>query len=457
MQRPSARSIPGVARTLVLVATSALTAIGCASSAAIERARGDFRSGNPDAALQVLASDKVAERDRLVALMEGGLIAQSAGRIDDSIRQLREAAELIERIDAVYVGEQGAALVVNDRVTRYRGEYAERLWIRTVQMLNYLVLGDWQGAAVEARQAIEVFERYGEPLAGDVFTRALLARVLDAAGDPGAAAIEYGYAFERSGGQSSVAALARPAALRAGRPEDVKRYDEVLSRATAEVARAATPRSGQGSLLLVVATGQVPPKRAGNLFLAPDLRISFPYYPDYVRSAFGDTLEVRVDGERAAMAPIVTRLGTVAEASLAARAKQVAARQTLRAVTKQGIGAAASKENEALGVLVGAALMLLEEADTRSWQTLPGRWALVEQVLPAGEHRLEVQAGLDRRVVLEAVPIRAGATSVIVLGEGSGGLSRIVPRAAPAPLSGPAPVTDRDGTLEAERISSLSR
>jgi|GEM_PF-461432 len=432
MRRPSGRFRPAVA-----LAGLALILNGCATSGAIVKARGDFRAGQPDVALQTLASGKVAERDRLVALMEGGFIAHASGRIEDSIRQLGQAARLVDELDAVFVGEQGASLLINDRATRYRGEYAERLWIRTVQMLNHLMLGDWQGASVEARQAIEVFDRHGDALQADVFTRTLLARVLDAVGEPDSAAIEYARAFEQSGGQLGVAAFARTAARRAGRPDDVARYDKALERDAEGIARGVRTTAGQGTLLLVMSTGQVAQKRAGNLFLAPDLRISFPYYPNFPDSGFSDEGRIRLllDGEALPVDPVVTRLSRVAEASLSARARQVATRQTLRVVTKQGLGAAAAKEDPALGLLVDAVFFLLEEADTRSWQTLPGRWSLIEHAMPAGNHRLEVRAGRDGRVVLDDLRIDAGATSVVVLTDGPQGLVRIKPRAAP--VNGP--------------------
>jgi len=431
MTGTSMRRWPGIALALI-----ALIAGGCATSGAIVQARGDFRAGDPDAALAVLATGRIAERDRLVALMEGGFIAHASGRIHDSIRLLRDAARLVDELDAVFVGEQGGALLVSDRATRYRGEYAERLWIRTVQMLNHLVLGDWEGASVEARQAIEVFDRYAEALQADVFTRTLLARVLHAVGEPGAAAIEYALAFEQSGGQVGVAALARSAAREAGRPDDVVRYDKALERDARGVARQVQARTGDGSLLLIVASGQVPRKRAGNLFIAPDARISFPYYPNFPDMAIIDGIRLVLDGEPLPIDPIGTRLGQVAEASLAARARQVVTRQTLRVVAKQGLGVAASREDPALGLLVNALFFLLEEADTRSWRTLPGQWTLIERALPTGRHRLEVSAGSSgRRVVIEDLRIDAGATSVLVLADGPEGLQRITPRAAPAPAA----------------------
>ena len=435
-----------VARRVRVAAVLAAAALGtgCAISGPIDAARADYESGRPDEALERLADDDgVAERDRLVALLEAGWIAHASGRIEDSIATLGRAARLIDELDALFVGEQGASLVVNDRLTRYRGEYAERLWIRTVQMMNRLLLGDLEGAAVEARQAVRQYELHGAPLDGDVATRVLAARALEAVGELDGAAIEYARAFERAGGASEAgtAAFALGAARRTGRTDEARRYRAAL----AGVPGAGVPGAGagaagrSGSLLLAVLDGRLPAKRAGDLFIRPDLRISFPYYPG--GGAPAPALEVAVDGAPVPTPAVATRLGAVAEASLGARAKTVAAKQALRAVTKQGIGHAAREEDVLFGALVDVLLVLLEEADTRGWRTLPGTLSLVEVPLAPGAHDVSVALGgygLARRVTLRDLEIRAGGPTFVELVDGPGGLARVVPRRGPG-ADGPAP------------------
>ena len=411
------------------VALLALALAGCASSGAISNARIAYDDGHPDAALALIEAGldegRIAERDRLVGLLEAGMIAHVAGRIEDSIAHLRDAAELVERLDAVFIGEQAGTLIVNDRTARYRGEYAERLWIRTLQMLNYLVLDDVSGAAVEARQAIALYERHGAPLDGDVFSRTLAARMLDGVGEPQSAAIEYARAFEASGGAASVAAVALETAQRADRPDDAARYRDALARTAAP---AASPGGRTGTLLLIVGSGRVPAKQAGNLFIAPELRISFPYYPSYAIETGGAALRIAIDGEPRQTRPVTTLTGSVAEASLAARATQVTARQTLRVVTKQGIAAAARREDELLGALVAAAFFLLEEADTRGWLTLPGEFAFHEIELPVGEHALSLASATGDRLELDGLQIQANRLLPVIVHERPQGWVRVVPR-----------------------------
>ena len=50
----------------------------------------------------------------------------------------------------------------------------------------------------------------------------------------------------------------------------------------------------------------------------------------------------------------------------------------------------ANTENEALGLLVNLAGVVTEQADTRSWQTLPNQIFMVRMPLPAGTHTLNL-------------------------------------------------------------------
>ncbi len=425
MRGRAARLRPFAILGVALVLFGSVT--GCAVSGPIGKARADFDAGRPDAALERLADeDRVAERDLLVALLEGGSIAHAAGRIEQSIGYLRRAAELVDELDVTLVSEQSLTLVVNDRLARYRGEYAERLWIRTLQMMNYLLLGDVQGAAVEARQAIALYERYGEPLDGDVATRVLAARTLEAVGELDGAAIEYARAFERGGESAGAAAFAVDNAERTGRRDEARAY-----RAALDGARDGSG-AGDASLLVAVSDGAIARKVAGNLFIRPDLRISFPYYAAGGPPA--PDVRVTIDGRAVPAADVSTRLGGVAEASLGARAKRVAAKQALRVVTKQAVGRAAAKEDELLGALVDAVLFLLEEADTRGWATLPATLTLVEVKLPAGRHDVAVALdghGAARRIELGDIELRPGGLAFVALRDGPRGLERIVPADPP--------------------------
>lgn len=401
--------------TALLVASFASA---CATPGVIDRARGQLRGGDANAALETLADADVPSRDRLLLLLDRGLVAHAAGRHRDSIAAFAEADDLIERLDIVSLREQGVALVVNDRARSYRGESGERLWIRTFQMLNYLSLGEPEGAAVEARRALVVLDEHPETLAADAVTRLLVAMCFEAAGQPESAAVEYRKlaAATSTGAPPGVLRAAWLNARRTARPDEAdalaKRLPETV---LAEARRELEARDGE--LVLVLAAGFVPPKRAGDLFVSADLRIAFPYYPVGFDGRV-PALAVRVDGEPRTSSVVTTRLIDVARAALEERGARIAARQTARVVAKYNIAHSVSRQDELAGELVRLLLFVLEQADTRGWETLPATLSLAQVPLPEGEHDVDVTVSTGTgtwRARLDDVAVRAGRRTFVSL------------------------------------------
>ena len=383
-------------------------ASACATPGAIERARGQLRGGDPDAALETLADADVPSRDRLLLLLDRGLAAHAAGRHRDSIAAFAEADALIERLDYVSVREQGTALVVSDRATTYRGESGERLWIRTFQMLNYLAVGEPEGAAVEARRALVVLEEHPETLAADAVTRLLVAMCFEAAGQPESAAVEYRKLVASESAPPAVLRAAWLNARRTASPDEAAAIAGRLPPDTLEDARDALA-SRDGELVLVLGAGFVPAKRAGDLFVSPEVRVAFPYYPPGIGGR-APTLDVRVDGEPRAAHVVATRLVDIARAALDERGAGLAARQGARAVAKYNLAHSVSRQDELAGELVRLLLFVLEQADTRGWETLPATLSLAQVRLAPGEREVDVTVRTDTgewRTRLD-VEVRAG-------------------------------------------------
>ena len=179
----------GILRTALLSLMVLLQA--CATSGALNVARDQFRHGSAQEALQTLSEANVSRRDRLLLYLDRGLVAQAAGEFETSIAAFDSALRLVDELDYVSLRDQSSALLTSDWATRYSGEYSERLWIHTFQMLNFLLIDEPQGAAVEARRAVAVYEEHGDVLKQDVFTRALMALSFAAAGQNDSASVEY--------------------------------------------------------------------------------------------------------------------------------------------------------------------------------------------------------------------------------------------------------------------------
>ncbi|MFK5927507.1 MAG: hypothetical protein QM483_12815, partial [Desulfuromusa sp.] len=147
---------------------------GCAGR--LNKASRYYYADQPQQALDLLEKgDTLGNRNQLLFLLEKGVVFHQLGDYQQSVNQFLAAAQLIDQFEVVSLSEQAGSLVTNEWMTHYRGEYSERLWVHSYLMMNYLLLGEYDDALVEAKRALERLEQYPEALNADYFTRALIA------------------------------------------------------------------------------------------------------------------------------------------------------------------------------------------------------------------------------------------------------------------------------------------
>jgi len=345
---------------------------GC-SSLPLQKARSEFYSGNLNQADYLLEGCKgVSEKDLLLCYMEKGIILHYMEAYEESTEVLLKASQLIKAHDQISVTDQSTAVVINDRVMTYKGEYSERLWVHTFLMMNYLLQAKYEDALVEGKQALEVYDKYPGSLSGDHFTRALIALCFEDMNLPDDARIEY---------EKLAAEMGR----------------EKIS------PEPAVP--GKGELILFIGQGRAPTKVSSDVALPPSIRISVPVYADGSPPV---SVSIRSDGNTLDPLEISTDLGQVARKSLDDRSAQYLTRQAVRAGAKEAIAEKVGDKNEIGELFARAILFLLEEADTRSWETLPGGLTLVRITLDKGVHDLEISSGNSQTLHLNGIDIPEG-------------------------------------------------
>lgn len=350
-----------------------LLMIGC-SSLPLQKARTEFYSGDLAGAENILEGCKgISEKDLLLCYMEDGLILHHMGAYEESTDVFLKASQLIKRQEPISITEQSSSVLINDRVSTYKGEYSERLWVHTYLMMNFLLQYKYESALVEAKQALEVYDKYPESLAGDHFTRALIALCFENMNLPDDARIEYEKLAEEMLGGGEIT------------------HEPILP--------------GKGELILFIGQGRVPTKVSSDVVLPPSIRISIP---QYTWSSSFMTVAVQSDGLDIDPMKISTDMGEVARKSLDDRSAQYLVRQGLRIGVKEAI-AQEIGENNPIGELVARAILfLLEEADTRSWETLPGGLTFARIVLDSGVHNLEISSENLQTIYLDGIYIPQG-------------------------------------------------
>ena len=359
--------------------------------------RHEFLQGRPEAALATLEKEEISRRDALLALMERGLILHNMGKYEQSAKAFLKAERLLDEWDYISVSEQAKTLVVNEWAGIYKGEYAERLWIHSYQMMNYLLLGDYEDAAVEARLALKVLDAYETPLKKALFTRALIGLSFESAGKYNDAFIEYKKLAEQLPSERLIARQLYWTALRSGIVAEADKYRKLLG-----TTKMKSDPEQMAEVVVFIAHGVMPRKVPADIFIAPDVRLSFPQYPP--TDIFKPRYSVIEKGERLQFEEVTTLLPDVARDSLHARGKALLAKQAARASIKHNIAHEVGKENELAGSLLKLAFLILEEADTRSWSTLPETLSLLRIPLSPGRHHISIESsgiGAQGKPILE--------------------------------------------------------
>ena len=422
-------------RRLVLGLTgAALLLTGCGGYAGTSEAfRSALTSGRIEPALDEVNKALGVERaeqlpsepdaDTALLLLERGTILQALGRSKLSARDLQLADKSLDVLDLTSdtAGNIGKYLFSDD-ATVYKAPPYEKLLLNTVNMLNYLVLGDAQGAKVEARRLTINRKWLQEQEAG----RAMLALssylagfAFEVAGEPDPAMRHYADAHE-AGGVPGLVDAARRLAASTGTRDARLDLGEVGERPPGD--------AEQAELLVVVQTGMAPykiPKRLpigaavvvasnpgpgarlnskqrnrANRFAAKGI-LKWVNYPSLRRVGRNwGRVSVQVDGrgvahgvaldvERRVVEQHKRVKGTLIAASITRLISRAVAGEASQAVTKKASGSGI------VGLLVGlaveGALTAADTPDTRGWVTLPARFHVARARLPAGRHTVVVR------------------------------------------------------------------
>lgn len=357
---------------------------GCSTTpGALHLAHQQFISGDNTAALSTLSSAEVVDsKDRLLFWMEKALVLHDAGDFEESTRQLLAASNYRQQNDFISLRDEARELLANEWAGSYQGEYSEQLWIHSYLMMNFLSLGQYESAAVEARQALTRIKDQPEVLKNDHFTRALIALSFEAAGQLNDAYIVNRQLTEdKTTYGKSLHAIMLPQALRLGFSEDARQLKQQLQKTNNQKDTAG--QSTQDYAVFFIASGLIPQKISGSIITGNASRLSFPQY--YVNNTRAPKFHVTVNGEPCDCHTINTDLGSLVSDSLNKRGIKLATKSLIRAASKDALADAIGDKDEIVGELARLLLFALEEADTRSWQSLPRHLSLLRVPLPLND------------------------------------------------------------------------
>ncbi|KFZ37375.1 hypothetical protein HR45_10145 [Shewanella mangrovi] len=379
---------------------------------------------------------KLDSADKLLYAEETGRAAQISGDFDGSIHYFKQAINGYQKLDdralvsLSNVGANSGSYFVNDKVIPYEGNASERIMVHQYQALNYLFIDDIRAAQVELRKtnelqalqqrALEQNDKQAQKLAsGEISNevnrlKALGTTPLNPSGyyvtgllhelfnQPNDSYIDYRKAAELNPGNTAL----QQNLLRLAQQLKMPQLEEFSGR----WGEPKLPSSSQGRLVMMVERGFVAAKEKFSLTLPISDKLMSMSLPTYRTIPELPNIPVGTIGATTLNFSQLSNISSVAAAELSARLPDIYLRQAARLVTKTSLVNQTDRDTPA--AMLGNALVQIfnvvtEQADQRSWLTLPAQVDLLDNFIQQGQYQLHYGAQQ------QTVSIAAGRTTLV--------------------------------------------
>ena len=424
-------------------------------SALYARIDRDLAAGHPDEAVAVLErhQSSFGSRSEVLYLMNLGMLQHVAGQLVQSNQSLTKAEDLSDALYTRRITAEAAAFLTTDNALPYDGEDFEKVMLNVIMMINYADLGLLDDALVEARKVDHKLSVLKDQNRGHMsYSKDPLARYLsgvlyEAEGDPSNALVAYRLAYDafqeaRTLYGTPVPDLLRGDLLRLSEAMGLTDEHDEYRREFPHVAwRSVAETRDFGELIFVAGEGRAPIKQ--DMFidvpfnreaLAVVLATKGVVSPNYNDHRAAQSVLYGLTGRvvRIAVPKFVTRGSRVAQIEALANngvthhdarlslMEDVTAiaikdlnerivRTTVKAVARAawkyalaegvhaGVRGAVGRDHrgDLVGAVAGALAHIIaigsEEADKRSWVTLPDRIQVGRVLVPPGTYEVHLR------------------------------------------------------------------
>jgi len=347
---------------------------GCASTH-LNSARRDYFAGRYQEAAASLDDRSFPEKDRVLFMMERGMIRQAAGDYEGSTRDLIDAYNTLESMTTVSVTKDSASFVINDSIQEYRGAPFERTLLHAFTAKNHLLESHWENAAVESRRIIQsLLPENRKDYPEDAYSRYMAGFCLSLMGDWSNAALQYRLAREL------VPHLY------------INEQTGVISPGSNALPIAKAPAPSSHELVVFVLIGRSPTGNELENFRRPVLPAGFA--------------EIVIDGVNAGRSYALADTVDLAFTTKQKDAIRDMAKTVSRIAMKEVAARSIEKEDELLGALFRLIMIsLLENPDVRRWETLPRSLQVARVPCPENPGDIEVRFTTSSGVVTRAVKV----------------------------------------------------
>jgi hypothetical protein len=390
-------------------------------------------------------TDNISGNDGLLYAQEAGRVAQITGNFSASKGYYHSAMLAYQAFDdkaklsLSNVGANASSLVLNDNSIPYRGPGFERIMLHQYQALNYLFSGDAQGALVEVRRSNELqaseqkrYEKSQESVqsmangaidaevnrlssaAGTVtssflnaysyYTTGILHELI---GEPNDAFIDYRKAAQISPNNPSL----QQDLVRLAKQLGMEDYEDYRRR-WGDVSE---PKASDGQVIFMVERGFVPEKQS----ITIPFRLHDNWQTASMATYMPGGLTLPASAIRGLPSPLlaspIANIDALAINALKEDLPAALVRQALRVYTKSEMARKVSSDSkrrqnelDAASIVMQIFNVVSEQADRRSWLTLPRQAQIARQHVPAGSYTVSVNTQDSAKI-----DVQAGKTTLI--------------------------------------------
>ncbi len=372
-----------------------------------------FEKRDWDQAASVWAKDaQKPGTNQLLFKLDQATALFNAGKYNEAIPIFLLAEDLAEIKDFTSIGEEVGVLATGQNTRGYKGEDFEKVLINVYLALSFAALGNVEEAQVECRKINLLLNRmitdgkrnYEE----SPFARYLSGMLWESSGEWNSAYIDYKFAYELDPTLPGLASDLIFAAQKMGFRDEESKWR--IAHPEAPIRK---DQKGWGELVLIYQQGRSPRKQP---------RYEDRTLPRFVaRSSDDYGARVVVDGEARGELRATLDISNTSIRYLEDRIGRLKAAQLAGLATKAaiGVGVAKMSKNDDLGLLAFYALMASDQADLRSWSTLPASLQILRLPVPAGKHQVTLEVmgpsnSVIRRIEVGEVDIKARSKKFIV-------------------------------------------
>jgi hypothetical protein len=372
-----------------------------------------------DSAYKLVKESKKAYAQRNAALyyLDEGIISHFAGRYGDSNQSFSKAESIMEELYTKSLSKEAASFLISDLTISYRGEDFERAMVNLFMALNYVGLGRWEDALVEARKVdsklMVINSQHEEEKRNvykeDGFIRFLMGAFYEAEGEINDAFISYRKAEEiyrndylPNYGVHAPSFLIEDLLISANA---MGFHDEVaeIQRQYPQVEPISFADKTELAEVFFIHYNGPGPEKVEEHFLVPMpdgfvVKIAYPKFDKRsYRISHGEITLSNLESDQPFQFPTVLMedVASIAVTNLENRINRIKAKAIARATVKylasKGAEKAAKEQGgELLSLIVKAsaniASLATEQADLRQWRLLPAEIRVGRAMIPPGQY-----------------------------------------------------------------------